>query len=325
MSELVMCSRPTPAELITGVEDLHNRTLHGLTESTPSTLSPYTPYILSDNLNIIDRKLITRLSSPKTAKELTDLSLSLGEDNTTALIGLTQKIHEFNLGLIGTSTSIYASRLGSFSRAVKDYQHALMEYRKVIKSDSVTKMEARRKATEAFQRLQFRFRSELNAINSGVRARKGTPLSSVKRATNIANSSRNVTKLNVSSQIQAHNLVRFTQHAKFLGNGLAVIDFTSRIGNISNEYQSDGDWERELFIESSSFALSAAAGSVTIKTGVAALGLLVVATPIGWVGLVIGGAAVAGAAAATAIATNNIVKENSGGVYDSIMKWVSSR
>jgi hypothetical protein len=44
-----------------------------------------------------------------------------------------------------------------------------------------------------------------------------------------------------------------------LGNGLAVIDFGSRVGNIHNSYQAGGNWERDFFIESSSFAASAIA------------------------------------------------------------------
>jgi len=38
------------------------------------------------------------------------------------------------------------------------------------------------------------------------------------------------------------------------------IDFGSRIASIHNEYEAEGDWERELFIESSSFAVSTYAG-----------------------------------------------------------------
>ena len=161
-------------------------------------------------------------------------------------------------------------------------------------------------------------------FNANVKARRGTPLSSATRATNIAQSSRNVAKLNVTSQTQAHNLVKFTQHAKFLGNGLAVIDFTSRVGSIHNEYKAGEEWERELFIESSSFAASALTGAAVVNVGTAALGLLVVATPVGWIGLIVGGVAVAGTAAVASIRVNNVVKSNSGGVYDSIMKWISS-
>jgi len=126
--------------------------------------------------------------------------------------------------------------------AVKEYQDALMAYRGAITSNATSKAIAKQKTFKAFQNLQIRFKHELDAVNAGIKSRRGTTLSSATRATNIARSSRNVARLDVTSQIQANNLVKFTQHAKFLGNGLAVIDFTSRIGNIHNEYKSDGEW-----------------------------------------------------------------------------------
>jgi len=110
-----------------------------------------------------------------------------------------------------------------------------------------------------------------------------------------------------------------SQYTKFLGNGLAVIDFGGRVGNIHNSYKAGGNWEREMFIESSSFAASAITGTAVVNVGSAALGFLMVATPIGWVGLIIGGVAVVGVAAAASIGMNNAITENSGGWYDSIM------
>ena len=44
-----------------------------------------------------------------------------------------------------------------------------------------------------------------------------------------------------------------------------------------------GNWEREMFIESSSFAASAATGIGVVNAGGAALMLLMVATPVGWI------------------------------------------
>ena len=78
-----------------------------------------------------------------------------------------------------------------------------------------------------------------------------------------------------------------------------------------------------MFIESSSFALSAAAGVAVVNTGGAALTFLMVATPVGWVGLIVGGLAVAGTAAVASIGMNNAVKNNSGDWYDSIIKAIS--
>ncbi|BBA36161.1 uncharacterized protein sS8_4231 [Methylocaldum marinum] len=90
-----------------------------------------------------------------------------------------------------------------------------------------------------------------------------------------------------------------------------------------SSYQAGVNGERELFIESSSFAASAIAGTAAVNIGSAALGFLVLATPVGWVGLIVGGVAVAGVAAATSIWTNNIIKNNAGDVYDSILNRIN--
>ncbi|MFT7186122.1 MAG: hypothetical protein ACI84K_001515 [Pseudohongiellaceae bacterium] len=123
----------------------------------------------------------------------------------------------------------------------------------------------------------------------------------------------------MTNQIQASNLVKFAKHAKFLGNGLAIIDFGSRAANIHTNYQNDENWERELFIESSSFAASAITGTAAVNAG---LSILVFATPFGWAGLIIGGLAVASVAAAASMGVNSIIKDDAGNVYDSLMNWI---
>ncbi|KAB7619610.1 hypothetical protein F3N43_13250 [Alkalilimnicola sp. S0819] len=77
-----------------------------------------------------------------------------------------------------------------------------------------------------------------------------------------------------------------------------------------------------MFVESASFALGAAAGGMTAKAGSMALGLLVMATPIGWVGLLVGGAVVVGATATTTIVVNGKVRDGAGSWYDAIMRGV---
>ena len=321
MSEILLCNQPMKADFLSNSCGIDPDLIHGRGCSKPASMSAFTPYVFGQELSAFDSQIISLLSAPKVANNLTNLSLSFGGDNTIALAEMSKKLQEYNAGLMGASTSVYANRLGGFAGAVKEYQDALMAYRGAINSNAASKAIAKQKAFKAFQNLQMRFKHELNAINAGVKAQRGTPLSSATRATNIARSSRNVAKLNVTSPAQAHNLVTFTQHAKFLGNGLAVIDFTSRVGNIHNEYKAGGEWERELFIESSSFAASAVVGTIAVKAGLA---ILMVATPVGWVGLIAGGVAVAGAAAATSMTTNYAVKKDAGGLYDSIMRWISA-
>ena len=77
-----------------------------------------------------------------------------------------------------------------------------------------------------------------------------------------------------------------------------------------------------MFIESSSFIAGAGTSSVVLDAGAAVLGFLMVATPIGWVGLIIGGVVVAGSAAAAGIVAGSEAHQYSGSLYDKIMKAV---
>lgn len=78
-----------------------------------------------------------------------------------------------------------------------------------------------------------------------------------------------------------------------------------------------------MFNESLSFAMSAATATIVAKAGTGALAFLIVATPVGWVGLIVGGAIVIGAAATT-IVVNDQVKKHSDGIYTTIMKKIDS-
>ncbi|HWV15179.1 MAG TPA: hypothetical protein VN030_07085 [Cellvibrio sp.] len=319
MTEIFFCNQSLKAEALHSSCAIDIDNLWDYRCSKPDILTPYTPYFFNQNPTAIDRSIADLLSTAPVAKPLTDLSLSFGGDNTLALAEITQKLQDYNLGLLDASAGVYGSRMTGFTGAVKKYQEALIAYGSSLKSNAAARLLARQKTQVAFQSLQLEFKHELNAVTAGVNARRGTPLTNLERATNIARSSRNLTALDITSQVQANNLVKFSKHTALLGNGLAVIDFTSRIGNIYNSHQAGGNWQRELFIESSSFALSALAGTAIVNTGGAMLGFLVLATPIGWVGLLAGGLTVAGVAAATSIGINQITKEDAGGVYDLIM------
>lgn len=326
MPEILLCNRQIGSHSIESQCGVTAANISGLgCTAKPTSLLPYQPYLLGPAPSSYDRNLMAQLGAGGDTQNLTNLSLSFGEDNTLALADITAKLQEYQIGLMGTATSVYAHRVQGFGLAVKKYQEALLEYRNAIKTNPAARVMARQKAYSAFQQMQLRFRHELAAVSSVSKAKKGTPLNNPVRATNIARSSRNVAKLNITSQVQASNLVKYSRQAKFLGNGLAVIDFGTRVGNIQNSYKAGGNWEREMFIESSSFAASASTGILTTNAGAAVLGFLMVATPIGWVGLIIGGVVVLGAATAATITVNSYTKENSGKTYDQIMKWIDSQ
>lgn len=228
-----------------------------------------------------------------------------------------EKLLPFNLSLLGASTSTYATRMTGFAGAVKNYQAALMDYRSKLKSEPAVRNASKQKVFSSHQRLQRAFTHEINVTTGQAASRRGTPITNPQRALNIATSSRTTTKLNISSQVEASKLVRFTKHAKYLGNGLAVIDFGKRAGNVQQSYKEGGDWERELFRESLRFAGPAIAGTATVKIG---LGLLMFVTPYGWAWLVVGGIATAAASAGASIYLDNAMKQRSNEWYDAALE-----
>ena len=284
-------------------------------------IAAYRPYVLSPHPSKHDLSIANTLCRTHHSRNLQELSADFGPNDTVALSEAMTKLHEYQIALAGASTSVYGDRMGKFVKSVQDYQDELLKFRDAIKSGNGA-AQARIQAQTAFSKMQHAFKHELSTVTANVRSSKGIPLTRLDRGLNIARSSRNIAKLNVASTVQAHNLVKFSGYAKHLGNGLAVIDFGSRVGNVHNEYEAGGNWERELFIESSSFALSAIAGTAAVKTGLA---FLAIATPVGWVGLVVASAAIASAAAGASIWTNNKVKNGSGEIYDDIMAWTNSR
>jgi len=73
-------------------------------------------------------------------------------------------------------------------------------------------------------------------------------------------------------------------------------------------------------VESSSFAASAGAGIIAVRVGAAALMFVTIATPVGWVGLIV----TAAMASMASMMANSFLQKNGGGWYDQIMEWVNS-
>jgi len=288
------------------------------------------PYMISQEPSLQDKAILKTLdSAPKhTLKNLTEMALSLGSEKIQPIAEMMVNLKDYEIALTGAGASVYSGRIGEFGVAVQRYQEAILDYRNIAWPNASKSVRApfERRVRNAFHKMQQSFRHELAKVSGTIpnNRHRGTPLTNPERAINIARSSRRATKLDVLSQAQAHNLVKFGKYGRFLGNGLVVIDFTTSVGNIHNSYQSGANWERELFIESSSFAASATAGALGGYAGGAALSFLMVATPLGWAGLIIVGIVVASAVAGASISANRIVKNNSGEIYNAIMKSLGS-
>ncbi len=322
MTELLFCPKPQSQHVLRQSLGIKSESIVDRHGNTPSRFTAYKPYAITPKLTSEDIAILNRLSSMEASRKITNLANTLGPENAVAAADVTAKLFDYNIGLVGASTAVYGYRVKDFGTAVQNYQAALLKYRDVMKSNGADKAAAKLKAQQAYNLMQSKFQHELNTVNSLSRARKGTPLSSNSRALNIARSSRTATKLHVTNTIQASNLIKFGKYANTVGNGLVLLDVGSRVGNIHNAYKADGNWERELFIESSSFAASATMGIVTAKAGVAALSFLMVATPVGWVGLIVAGTAIAATSAGTSMIINEKIKKKSGSWYDYIMNSI---
>jgi len=330
MAEIILSNRRICPTIMESTFGIPMDNLEGLAFSKPRYIYPYTPYLVSDYCGPMDRSILSRLYHPDAATELTNLSLSFGGDNVVALAEIVETLRAHLAGMAGTAGSVYSQRMGDLLRAVQKYQDALMKYREVWQQAkksgsrllSRQVLEARQKVMAAFKEMQAKFGEELKKLTQQMRSRRGTPLTSARRGMNIAESSRTVAKLHVTDTVQASRLVRFAGYTKFLGNGLAVIDFGGRAGHVHNTYQEGGDWERELFVESSRFAASALAGSGVAKAGAFGLGLIMLSTPVGWVGLVVGGLVIVGCSVAASVAVDRYVNDLSRDKYDPILEWI---
>jgi len=281
------------------------------------------PYLVGKQPTHTELAILHTLRNAQKNQQLTEVALSLGEDGTIAVAEMMKKLQENPSAIVGAATGAYSARASGFQGAVQKYQQALMQYRNTMTSSAAkaSQQGAKQAALRAYKDMQHKFQLEMGVITNHTKARKGTALTNPTRATNLARSGRNAAKLDVTSQAQAHDLVNFSNRVQNLGNGLIVYDFTKRIGKIRNSYQAGKNWEREMFIESSSFVASTIAGSTVAYS----LSFLVLSTPLGWVGLIAGGVILTGISASASIYADNITKNNSGALYDQIMHELSSK
>ena len=262
-----------------------------------SQVQAYNPYLVGDEPTIHNQTILGQLMAGGAPRTLTEMNQCFGADQVSGLAEFREHGAALGIGSMGTSASVYTDRTNAFVKAIERYQKALLSYRDAVQKGSRFQVAKQIEVRRAFDHLQTEFQSEMKILTSRSNARRGTPLTRSERAINTARSSRHADKLYVADQSQAHNLVNFTRHAKVLGNGLAVIDFGSRVGNIHTSYLAGDNWHREMFIQSASFTAGGITSLIGVKGGLA---LLAAFTPVGLVGLIVGGLAIAGTVAAGA-------------------------
>ncbi|OMH32522.1 hypothetical protein [Motiliproteus sp. MSK22-1] len=324
MATALMCEKPTPISSLNHLCDLlSTESIQTVTCEIPTTLSPYTPYLVGDYSRPQDRGIINPLASmpQSSAKNLMGLVSEFGEDRTVAMAQVMSTIsNPYSTAGMGAATSVYGGRVGAFADAVKAFEDSVMQHKQAVSYRGGRQM-SKVRMQRAYEKMNRMFRLEIELVTAGKKIRKGHPLANMTRAKNIAESGRSVAKLDFTNQIEAHNLVKFSKHTKVLGNGLAVIDFTSRVGDIHNTYKAGGNWEKKMFVEASGFAVGAVAGTLAVNAGLA---LLALTTPVGWVYLIGTGAVIIATAAGVSMAADHHAKKAADWLYDPILNWINS-
>lgn len=140
MSEILLCNRPLTIEQVSSRCGVGRVDVLESSCSKPSALNPFTPYMLGNEASMLNKQIVSTLSPPRVASNLTNLSLTLGGDNVVALAEITKKLQELNIGMIGASTTIYSDRMGSFARSVKTYQDSVMAVRGANSSSKAARL-----------------------------------------------------------------------------------------------------------------------------------------------------------------------------------------
>lgn len=81
MNGILLCNRALSDHELQGQCGVSAGELLGTSCSKPAALQPYTPYAIAWDTGEVDIGLLNQLSAPVTARQLTDLALSLGGES----------------------------------------------------------------------------------------------------------------------------------------------------------------------------------------------------------------------------------------------------
>ena len=286
----------------------------------PKMISPYRPYLVcEDRPTPADRSILIMLNNSSITPHVTEMGITFGPENSLGISEVALKAGDYTLrstGLFGEHVHHQGEQM---EEAAKKYKESLLKYREAVKNKA-----PRHSLKEVAIRDNVEFnRKFLDAVSSTNKTRaailKNNPLRNFKRGLDMARTGRRFVLYDFESVLRASWLAKAAKLGKFLGPGVVALDFGIRSADVGYTAAEGGYWEREMFTEYLSFAGGTAIGSLTaglLGLGVAAF---LVATPAGWVMLLIG-VGIGLVAGATGFLTDEYLKEKSGHWYDEIMK-----
>ncbi|QLE84481.1 hypothetical protein FLM48_04880 [Shewanella sp. Scap07] len=233
-------------------------------------------------------------------------------------------LEKYSVGAAGAAATAIDERVSQFGKSIIKYQDALLKVRegakaKLPKHQMVMLEQIAKRCYQEFNgRFQTEFGKFLGRVKSG---KRGNVWTNPNRGIAIAKTSRHPAKLNLTSTNSFNSIRRFEAGAKLFGGGMIVLDAGIRARSVREDFYAGRDWHRSAVVETTGFGLGTAAGLwVGSQVVMSALGVALLATPVGWV-LAVGGAIAMGTLASVAL--DEVGQFIAGSAYDisSSIKW----
>ncbi len=194
------------------------------------------------------------------------------------------------LGAGATAIAAKEGRLSSFGKAIFKYQTALIDIHHASKNkaNKTTLIKLGQIAKAAHLDLNEKFAREVKHFSGVVKANKrGNIWSSAQRGSDIARSSRDISRLKLTSLSGIRSIRGLEMASDIAGKGLIALDAGIRADSVYNDYKAGNDWQRSAVVETTGFGFGTAAGlAVGAKTVALGAGIALALGPVGWVILI---------------------------------------
>lgn len=200
-------------------------------------------------------------------------------------------------GAVGAMATVLEKRLQGFSAKIASYQLALEQYRAayLTKAPAAQRKALAKQVGKAQANVNRYFQGEIKRIlatNTAKTKGRGSVWSNPERAMGLARGRKTDAAIKLQSSHNFKRVQQFQRVANVVGKNLIALDAGTRMLHVYGVKQNEGDWQKELAREMTGFGMGVAAGSYLGANAAAALTIMLIATPGGWIIAILGGLAI---------------------------------
>lgn len=265
------------------------------------SLSPHRAYNTSLDSSVTSQLITQQINSlPAQSREhlqhcvadYGDETLRLAEfyDRHLADISLPTLAQDSN-SLAGIGAGVLSGRAESFQQALTQYQRALVALQKhsgTGRGPAAQRSQLRRNVMNAYQNLNHHFHVEMQRIAPphAPHKNRGNALTGATRGINLAERRRG-RGIHINNLQEGKKVARFSNSLSYAGRGLIAVDIGFRSASVHKTYAANGNWQRELAVQTGGFGGSLLTGYATGRTAAIMLSrIALMSTPVGWMILI---------------------------------------